>query len=126
VAPPAPPAAPPARACTALTFDQVNPQQVAFGQTITVTAHLTNCSSQAETLNITYADNRFFDICHMPSWSVNGISLRPGESKGVSSTRLAPGCGFLYILDATVTNAADSSVVTGGTVLFQMFNAGRD
>jgi hypothetical protein len=118
--------APPARTCTALAFDQVNPQQVAFGQTITLTAHLTNCSNQSETVNITYADNRFFDICHMPSWSVAGVFLRPGESKGVSSTRLAPGCAFVYLLNATVTNAADGALVTSGTALFQMFNAGRD
>ena len=109
-------------------FEPVNPVQVHFGQEVTLTAHLTSCSSEVETVNITYTAQSpllLSSACDMPSWSVTSIQLKPGDTnKGVSSTQLAPRCHGVYTVNATVTSG--SATLVQGSALFVMFAPARN
>ena len=114
--------------CAVLSgFDSISPIQVQFGQTVTVTAHLTSCSSQLEDLNISYSVQSPFVLspaCNMAGWSTS-TELKPGDTnKGVSSTVQAPFCLGFYTVTATVSSS--SGTLAQSSTLFFMFNQARN
>lgn len=120
--------APAASPCAILNgFDPINPVQVQFGTTVTLTAHLTSCSSDLEDVSISYTVQSPFVLssaCNMPGWSATS-QLKPGDrNKGISSTVLAPSCLGFYFVTATVTS--NSAIVAEGRAQFFMFNQARN
>ena len=119
---------PTASPCAILNgFDPINPTQVQFGTTVTLTAHLTSCASDVENVSITYTVESPFILssaCNMPAFSVSS-QLKPGDTnKGISSTVLAPSCLGFYTVTATVTSS--SGTLARGRAVFFMFNQARN
>jgi hypothetical protein len=84
----------------------VTPAVVSAGGTVTVFGSITNTSSKAEKVIITY------DVVgpcnYTDTYSVK-VSLKPGETRTSSNSQIAPACAGDYIITATATS--------GGTVL---------
>lgn len=119
---------PSASPCAVLNgFDSISPLQVQFGQTVTVTAHLTSCSSGVEDVSINYTVQSPFVLspaCNMSGFSTS-TQLKPGDTnKGVSSTVVAPFCLGFYSVTATVNSS--TGTLAQASTLFFMFNQARN
>ena len=84
----------------------VTPTTVSAGSTVTVFGSITNTSSRSEKVTINYdvvGPCNFTD-----SYSIK-VTLKPGETRTLSSSQTAPACAGDYIITATA--------ISGGTVL---------
>ena len=84
----------------------VSPTVVSAGGTVTVFGSITNTSSKAEKVTITY------DVvgpCNYTDSYTVKLTLRPGETRTSSNSQTAPACAGDYIITATA--------ISGGVVL---------
>ena len=84
----------------------VTPTVVSGGGTVTVFGSITNTSSKAEKVTITY------DVvgpCNYTDSYTVKLTLRPGETRTSSNSYAVPACAGDYIITATA--------ISGGTVL---------
>jgi hypothetical protein len=84
----------------------VTPTATSAGSTVTVFGSITNTSSKAEKVTITY--NVVGPCNYTDTYSVK-VTLQPGETRTASNSQTAPACPGDYIITATATS--------GGTVL---------
>ena len=84
----------------------VTPTVVSAGGTVTVFGSITNTSSKSEKVTINY------DVVgpcnYTDAYSVK-VTLRPGETRTLSTSQTAPACAGDYIITATA--------ISGGVVL---------
>jgi hypothetical protein len=94
----------------------VSPTVVSAGGTVTVFGSITNTSSKAEKVTITY------DVvgpCNYTDTYTVKVSLRAGETRTSSNSQTAPACAGDYIITATATSGAAVLDVKSATVTVQ-------
>ena len=94
----------------------VTPTVVSGGGTVTVFGSITNTSSKAEKVTITY------DVVgpcnYTDSYNVK-VSLKPGETRTASNSQTAPACAGDYTITATATSGGSVLDVKSVTVTVQ-------
>ena len=84
----------------------VTPTVVSAGSTVTVFGSITNTSSKSEKVTINY------DVvgpCNYTDAYTLKVTLKPGETRTLSTSETAPACAGDYVITATA--------ISGGTVL---------
>jgi hypothetical protein len=94
----------------------VTPTVVSGGGTVTVFGSITNTSSKAEKVTITY------DVvgpCNYTDSYTVKVSLKPGETRTASNSQTAPACAGDYTITATATSGGAVLDVKSVTVTVQ-------
>jgi hypothetical protein len=94
----------------------VSPTVVSAGGTVTVFGSITNTSSKAEKVTITY------DVvgpCNYTDTYTVKVSLRAGETRTSSNSQTAPACAGDYTITATATSGTAVLDVKSATVTVQ-------
>lgn len=94
----------------------VTPTVVSGGGTVTVFGSITNTSSKAEKVTITY------DVvgpCNYTDSYTVKVSLKPGETRTASNSQTAPACVGDYTITATATSGGAVLDVKSVTVTVQ-------
>ena len=94
----------------------VSPTVVSAGGTVTVFGSITNTSSKAEKVTVTY------DVvgpCNYTDTYTVKVSLKPGETRTSSNSQTAPACAGDYTITATATSGGAVLDVKSVTVTVQ-------
>jgi hypothetical protein len=111
--------------CATVTYSLSTSALVYYG-TATFTTTVTSCSTADEALDISYAPSANDSaMCKssLGTWS-DTVTLRPGETRTLSSTKYTPYCFSTDSVTATVT-ASDGTVLASANTLGSTTNGGK-
>ena len=125
-----PPIVPTANPCAFVTL-QPGAILVRAGDTETINAKVTSCSTQDESISIDFSFTPFADVtpgagltladCGTPLGpETDALVLRPRDVKGLSVKRVTPACAGYYLATGTA-RAADGSTLWTATTIFHVY-----